>query len=411
MVFHDSIGAVPPPPLALYDDTLKEALLSNETSSSTSTNHTGWSTDNTNANNNTNQFTTYLFFIFAGIGLIVIVFGFYCLHRRQVRQDAEAIRQHRERTRQANREQMLERRLKEERRTRLVETALITTKVTFFPKRKSSPRGRSATMETMESGEMTDDLDSTMSSSCNELRDVMIRRVSEVSTSEVSSTENSQCDDENESESGKDELNVKDELSNAGHGQSCHENSNSPNEMRSSNISTINESETNTTSELESTALQNQVSNNDTRKTSLDWQTELCAICLEPYKENDDVSYSKHQNCAHAFHTSCIKSWLNDQYRNDCPCCRGPYLHLCVVEEDGDYLGGGGGGGNNHNSNGMDNLNAIVDVREVMDPTSFENANATAETAPPTQATTTPEITTTTTNNFNNMEREADANV
>jgi hypothetical protein len=74
--------------------------------------------------------------------------------------------------------------------------------------------------------------------------------------------------------------------------------------------------------------------------TSLDWLDEPCAICLEPYKENDCVSYSRHQNCAHAFHTSCILTWLKDEFRNDCPCCRGPYLHLCVVEDDVDYLGG-----------------------------------------------------------------------
>jgi hypothetical protein len=74
--------------------------------------------------------------------------------------------------------------------------------------------------------------------------------------------------------------------------------------------------------------------------TSLDlWQVETCAICLEHYKENECVSYSRHRNCAHAFHTPCILSWLKDEVRNDCPCCRGPYLHLCVVEDDGDYLG------------------------------------------------------------------------
>ena len=72
------------------------------------------------------------------------------------------------------------------------------------------------------------------------------------------------------------------------------------------------------------------------------WQAvETCAICLEPYGENDRVSYSRHRNCAHAFHAACILAWLRDEFRNDCPICRGPYLHLCVVEDDGDdYLGG-----------------------------------------------------------------------
>ena len=72
------------------------------------------------------------------------------------------------------------------------------------------------------------------------------------------------------------------------------------------------------------------------------WQAvETCAICLEPYGENDRVSYSRRRNCAHAFHAACILAWLRDEFRNDCPICRGPYLHLCVVEDDGDdYLGG-----------------------------------------------------------------------
>ena len=65
------------------------------------------------------------------------------------------------------------------------------------------------------------------------------------------------------------------------------------------------------------------------------WQAvETCAICLEPYWLNDRVSYSRHRNCAHAFHAACILAWLRDEFRNDCPMCRGPYLHLCVVEDD-----------------------------------------------------------------------------
>lgn len=64
-----------------------------------------------------------------------------------------------------------------------------------------------------------------------------------------------------------------------------------------------------------------------------------CAICLESYQENDSVSYSRHKNCTHAFHTECIMNWLTcDQYRNDCPCCRSQYVHVCVVESDDDIF-------------------------------------------------------------------------
>eukprot|EP00804_Cyclotella_cryptica_P009885 CCRYP_014158-RA/>CCRYP_014158-RA protein AED:0.06 eAED:0.06 QI:165/1/1/1/0/0/2/222/260 len=69
------------------------------------------------------------------------------------------------------------------------------------------------------------------------------------------------------------------------------------------------------------------------------WELESCAICLEPYQENDSVSYSKYQNCNHAFHTKCILNWLKDECRNDCPYCRSPYVHVCIVESEDDIFG------------------------------------------------------------------------
>ena len=57
-----------------------------------------------------------------------------------------------------------------------------------------------------------------------------------------------------------------------------------------------------------------------------------CVICQEPYQENDVVSYSKHQNCNHVFHTGCIWNWLQDEFRNDCPVCRSQYVHACITE-------------------------------------------------------------------------------
>jgi hypothetical protein len=66
------------------------------------------------------------------------------------------------------------------------------------------------------------------------------------------------------------------------------------------------------------------------------WKLESCAICLEPYQENDSVSYSKHQNCSHAFHTDCILNWLQHEYRNDCPYCRSQYVHVCITEPESD---------------------------------------------------------------------------
>lgn len=43
-----------------------------------------------------------------------------------------------------------------------------------------------------------------------------------------------------------------------------------------------------------------------------------CSICLEEYKKNDKVFFTK---CNHLFHSECIRSWLNINNRT-CPLCR-----------------------------------------------------------------------------------------
>ncbi len=60
-----------------------------------------------------------------------------------------------------------------------------------------------------------------------------------------------------------------------------------------------------------------------------------CAICLEHYRRNDKISYSKHQKCSHVFHTACIVSWLTDQKRDDCPYCRGKYIQKIGGDKNG----------------------------------------------------------------------------
>ena len=299
--------------LVLFDHSMKDTLLESSSRDAAPTSHLF---DHTQGNDTSStldtssspaepcetsgaNFTTYFFFIFPIIGFIVLIMGGCLLRKRQVQQDAEAIRRYHERLSAAH----AERKMKEERRNKLVERALVTTKVTFLPRRavprpsqqpamgrrlanSFAVRGRSSTMETEVSiesstGHTTEDLDSTTSSSCN---------VGGI------------VSDEEEGRRG--ELDIAEKSQ-----QSASENQSSP-------------------------AL---VLEHSTASVDL----ETCAICLEPYKENDDVSYSKHQNCSHAFHTSCILSWLKDEFRNDCPCCRGPYLHLQVVEDDGNYRLGG----------------------------------------------------------------------
>lgn len=81
----------------------------------------------------------------------------------------------------------------------------------------------------------------------------------------------------------------------------------------------------------------NQSSNANDKIEDVDYSpsSSSCAICLEPYRQNDEISYSKHQKCSHVFHKDCIISWLTDQKRDDCPYCRGDY----IKKVDGDNNG------------------------------------------------------------------------
>ena len=55
---------------------------------------------------------------------------------------------------------------------------------------------------------------------------------------------------------------------------------------------------------------------------------QMCPICLEEYALGDNISWSRHQNCRHAFHKNCIEGWLKQLDREGCcPFCRGPYLN------------------------------------------------------------------------------------
>lgn len=58
-----------------------------------------------------------------------------------------------------------------------------------------------------------------------------------------------------------------------------------------------------------------------------------CSICLRQYECGEEIAWSPNNNkangvtkCPHAFHFSCIQTWLT---RNrSCPCCRQPFLNL-----------------------------------------------------------------------------------
>lgn len=54
--------------------------------------------------------------------------------------------------------------------------------------------------------------------------------------------------------------------------------------------------------------------------------THHCPICLEPFKYDESVSWSRHLiKCKHVYHTTCISAWLAGG-QGDCPCCRRNYF-------------------------------------------------------------------------------------
>lgn len=64
----------------------------------------------------------------------------------------------------------------------------------------------------------------------------------------------------------------------------------------------------------------------DVRRVLLD----KCPICLDTYSAGEKVAYSSNRNCVHAFHESCILSWMLPQASGSqqCPCCRQTFLCL-----------------------------------------------------------------------------------
>lgn len=211
-----------------------------------------------------------LFFIIPVLGFLILFVGTCYLRKRQRHQEVESLHRYNARIDALNREK----RIREERRSTLVENALVTTKVIFF--------GRNSKMNDASTLQSNRTLDTSTSSSLASSR------------------------------RGSDSSSVDDDIE-QGYDTS-HDVTNTT--MKRSEF-TLN--------------LEDPIRGNDI-------ELETCAICLEPYRENSSVSYSKHQNCTHAFHTHCIKSWLKDQCRNDCPCCRSQYLHICAVEEDDDIF-------------------------------------------------------------------------
>ena len=58
-----------------------------------------------------------------------------------------------------------------------------------------------------------------------------------------------------------------------------------------------------------------------------------CPICLDTFKPNDLVSWSKYAKCEHVYHNHCIMLWLMNHV--DCPYCRCKFI---FTDEGESYL-------------------------------------------------------------------------
>lgn len=61
-----------------------------------------------------------------------------------------------------------------------------------------------------------------------------------------------------------------------------------------------------------------------------------CAVCLSSYELGDNIVWSINISCQHAFHDTCIISWLvKNQKGTPCPCCRSDFTDLEPHDEYG----------------------------------------------------------------------------
>jgi hypothetical protein len=52
----------------------------------------------------------------------------------------------------------------------------------------------------------------------------------------------------------------------------------------------------------------------------------VCAICLDTYKQGDSVVWSCNKSCSHAFHQECLVNYLVKVDGTPCPMCRQNFL-------------------------------------------------------------------------------------
>ena len=62
--------------------------------------------------------------------------------------------------------------------------------------------------------------------------------------------------------------------------------------------------------------------------TAVALSSKMCPICLEDYKNSDQVCHSKSQ-CGHIYHVACLMNWMIQN--DDCPICRAVFLRPFLI--------------------------------------------------------------------------------
>ncbi len=66
------------------------------------------------------------------------------------------------------------------------------------------------------------------------------------------------------------------------------------------------------------------------------YSPKTCPICMESYRTNDEIAWSRNKDCQHAFHLDCIMGWLLEH--DSCPMCRNEYLNAGSDNDDDDRV-------------------------------------------------------------------------
>jgi len=72
------------------------------------------------------------------------------------------------------------------------------------------------------------------------------------------------------------------------------------------------------------TSISSSVSNYTCASSMELYTKQSCFICLEHYKEGENIFWSRNERCNHSFHQTCMSRWLMDH--NDCPLCREDFM-------------------------------------------------------------------------------------